>query len=397
MGLTQWIKQIFGGTPAEESAPAPPPVETSPPRSTPTPPASQWVMPRHDGRDICDWSDVIAQLKREGRLEEALSLATGCLDAMVETARRNPANAMEHYVLQVAVLQRKLKRHQDEITTISGWLDLGIAAPREDHRLELRKRLAKANELLARQEGRDSSAHHAEWKALVEEAKTAKSTLHAMSPPAQVGQRSVSGRSAARPGTDYRARTRGSRLVPSAEELRSPVFVSVDFETANRSGGASACQVALVKVEHGVVTDRYATLLKPPVGADHFEFTYLHGISSSDVRRAPSWPQVTEDIVRFVGNAPVYAHNASFDSRVWRQLDEYFVTASHPGLVYCTYRLAERAVPGLINYKLPTVTQHLAPAFILDHHRAESDAEACAAIVTAIQSSPQALAMLGHR
>ena len=42
-------------------------------------------------------------------------------------------------------------------------------------------------------------------------------------------------------------------------------------------------------------------------------------------------------------------------------------------------------MPGLVNYKLPTVTAHLAPDFELDHHSADSDAEACALIVAALQ------------
>lgn len=65
-------------------------------------------------------------------------------------------------------------------------------------------------------------------------------------------------------------------------------FVAVDFETANRSGGVSACQIALIKVRDGRVIDRLVSYLLPPQGYQHFEFTYLHGISFRDVERAPS-------------------------------------------------------------------------------------------------------------
>ncbi len=176
-----------------------------------------------------------------------------------------------------------------------------------------------------------------------------------------------------------------SRLIPSASDLASRTFVAVDFETANRSGGVSACAVALVKVSDGHVVDRLTTYLKPPAGFDHFEFTWLHGISALHTSDAPSWHEAVDEVAGFVGGAPVYAHNAPFDAKVWRELDQYFGLRTAPRAMYCSYRLARRVRPGLPNYKLPTVTKAFAPSFVLDHHQAASDAEACALIVAAIQ------------
>lgn len=160
----------------------------------------------------------------------------------------------------------------------------------------------------------------------------------------------------------------------------------MDFETANRMGGVSACQVALVKVEDGHITDRYTTFLRPPAGYDHFEFTYLHGISALDVVGAPTWAQVADQVAQFVDGAAVYAHNASFDRGVWRRLDEYFNIATLPPSFYCSYRTARSLRPGLVNYKLPTVAAEFAPEYRLNHHRADSDAEACALIVCGLQN-----------
>ena len=167
--------------------------------------------------------------------------------------------------------------------------------------------------------------------------------------------------------------------------MLADTFVAVDFETANRLGGVSACQIALVKVCGGKITDRYVTYLRPPYGYHHFEFTYLHGISALDVVGAPTWAQAAESIAQFVGGAPVYAHNASFDRGVWRKLDEHFGTHTLPESFYCSYRTARQLRPGLVNYKLPTVTAAFAPDYQLQHHRADSDAEACALIVCGLQ------------
>ncbi|AIG64388.1 DNA polymerase III subunit epsilon [Corynebacterium atypicum] len=180
-------------------------------------------------------------------------------------------------------------------------------------------------------------------------------------------------------------RSNGSRLVPTPQRLQSKAFVAVDFETANRVSRASACQIALVKVNRGRVVDRFDSLIKPPAGVNKFEFTYLHGIGPGHVARAPQWPQLVDTVAKFVAGLPVYAHNASFDAGVWRALDEYFDTSSLPEEFYCSYRTAKRIVPGLENYKLPTVARECAPGFKLDHHRAGSDAEACALIVAELQ------------
>ena len=176
-----------------------------------------------------------------------------------------------------------------------------------------------------------------------------------------------------------------SLLVPSPTQIAESGFVAVDFETANRMGGVSACQLAMVKVHDGHIVDRLNTLIRPPEGWDSFEFTYLHGISAADVVDAPLWANIADGVSQFVDGATVYAHNAAFDSRVWRQLDEYFGTTTLPSPFFCSYRTAQRLIPGLPNYKLPTVLNACAPTYRLHHHRADSDAEACALIVCQLQ------------
>ncbi|MCF4005596.1 3'-5' exonuclease [Corynebacterium uropygiale] len=404
MGLLDWIRRRVSPQQATQPTypgpvvphvpqppePAPAPTPEIQPDPEPTPQndlaPEGWFMPQYRDRDICDWIGDIADLKREGRLEEALELATGCMHAMVAAAEINPANVMEYYVIQVGIIQRKLKDYASEVEMLTDWLGRDLPAPRDDYRLEIRKRLAKAQALHAKAEGRDPSAFNAEWKRLVElskKSKEPKAVEHASS--------GIStGRSLAHPkprsSTSRPARRSGSRFVPSPAELLTPTFVAVDFETANRYSGASACQIALVKVHNGMIVERYSTLLKPPQELSYFEFTDLHGISARKVKRAPMWPHIAGDVSRFVSGLPVYAHNASFDAGVWRDLDVYFNTTSLPEPFFCTYRTARQIIPGLENYKLPTVVNACVPRYRLRHHKADSDAEACAFIVMSFQS-----------
>ena len=68
----------------------------------------------------------------------------------------------------------------------------------------------------------------------------------------------------------------------------------------------------------------------------------------------------------------------------------HFCNATLPAPFFCSYRTAQRLIPGLPNYKLPTVLHACAPNYQLNHHRADSDAEACALIVCELQRRAQA-------
>ncbi|MFW0181686.1 3'-5' exonuclease [Rothia sp. P5766] len=346
-----------------------------------------WFMPKYKGRNICDWVDDINAHKRDGHLTQALSLANGCMEAMVNASRQNPVNVMEFYVLQVATIQHKQKDYQSEVETIEGWLALNFPPPREDKRIQLQKRLARAQELLAKQRGEDPSIHRARWKHYLELEKE-----HQKATKGQKSKAPSSGKSAVSPQVPYASqgrqsasRGRRSSWVAPSEILSSPSFVAVDFETANQHG-ASACQIALVKYSSGKIVEKVSSLIKPPTGLDQFEYTHIHKISARNVKRAPTWQDIATWVQEFCDGLPVYAHNASFDADVWRALDDFYGTDTLPARFFCSYRTAEKLVPGLQNYKLPTVTQALVPGFNLRHHDADSDAEACALIIAALAS-----------
>ena len=346
-----------------------------------------WEMPRYRGLDICDWIPEIGRSKREGEWDRALSLAVGCMNAMIDAAVRNSGNVMEYYVIQVAIIQHRMKAYNDEVLTVQNWLSLGLPAPREDYRIKLRIRLAKAQELVAKSEGRDSTHYHNEWKCLVELGRINKAHKTSCS-------RVSTGYSIVHPEVSYRRsssgvhptgkKVRSPSLIPRRSDLKASTFAAVDFETANESY-VSACQVALVLMREGEVVDRYSTYLKPPRGYDYFKNTKLHGIGVKEVLCAPTWLDVSAVISRFIGDVPVWAHNSSFDSGVWRKLDEYYGICTRPRRFYCSLWASKKIIPGLVSYELPIVLRECDPSFHLDHHRADSDAEACARIVCALQ------------
>lgn len=154
-------------------------------------------------------------------------------------------------------------------------------------------------------------------------------------------------------------------------------FIAIDFETANAER-SSPCEIGLVKVENFSIIERKSFLIKPMNNYFDFYNTYLHGIDESMVENEPEFDKIYESLKQDFENYPILAHNASFDISVLRHtLDLYQL--EYPETEYsCTYQMAREALQGLFSFKLDAVCKHF--GIDLKHHRALSDAEACAEI-----------------
>lgn len=171
-------------------------------------------------------------------------------------------------------------------------------------------------------------------------------------------------------------------LTPGSLSL--PTFVAIDFETADE-GRDSACAVALVRVEQGRVVERAERLIRPP--RKSFLFTHIHGITWADVENEPEFGRVWPAVMPLLEGAQfLAAHNAGFDRAVLNACCSA-ARLTPPALHFeCTVQLARR-VWNLRPTKLPDVCSFL--GIPLDHHRAASDAEACAHIVIAAHQAMQ--------
>lgn len=160
------------------------------------------------------------------------------------------------------------------------------------------------------------------------------------------------------------------------EGMRFRKFAAIDFETADY-GRDSACALAVVIAENGTIVDKRYSLIRPP--RRDFVFSYLHGITWSDVAKKPSfgeyWPEIKS---LFEGVDFIAAHNAGFDRGVLHaccSLEGHKLPESR---YLCTMKLARR-LWNLYPTKLSDVCRHFKIA--LNHHDAASDALACANIV----------------
>jgi len=153
-------------------------------------------------------------------------------------------------------------------------------------------------------------------------------------------------------------------------------FIAIDFETAN-SKRSSICSVGIAIVENGKLLGTEHIYVKPtPNHYDAFN-TYLHDISDKDTKNEKTFKQQWKDLEKHFHNKIVVAHNASFDCSVLRfTLDN--AKLAYPDLDYhCTLMLAKETLP-LAAHTLADVSKHF--EIKLNHHNAESDAQAAALI-----------------
>ena len=164
-----------------------------------------------------------------------------------------------------------------------------------------------------------------------------------------------------------------------------PPIAVIDFETTGMSPsqGARATEVAIVLLEGGQVVDRFQSLMKTGAWIPPF-ITELTGISNAMLQDAPSADAVMRDAARFVGKAPMVAHNASFDSKFW-QAELQLADVPAPQPFACTVLLSRRLYPDAPTHKLGPLVQHLGLPRAERAHRALADAEMAAALLARMQ------------
>ena len=164
----------------------------------------------------------------------------------------------------------------------------------------------------------------------------------------------------------------------------SPIAV-IDFETTGISPdhGDRATEVAIVMVEAGRVVDRFQSLMNAGVRIPAF-ITQLTGISNAMVAAAPEVARVMAEASRFVGDAPLVAHNASFDRKFWvGELARLGLPAPQP--FACTLLVSRRLYPRAPNHKLGSLVDYHRLPRTGTAHRALADAEMAAALLDRIQ------------
>ena len=166
--------------------------------------------------------------------------------------------------------------------------------------------------------------------------------------------------------------------------MAAPIAV-IDFETTGMTPaqGARATEVAIVLMEGEQVVDRFDSLMRTGVPIPPF-IEQLTGISNAMLATAPPAEAVMREAARFVGSAPMVAHNAAFDSKFW-QSELLHAGLAAPQPFACTVLLSRRVFPDAPSHSLGRITDHLGLPRTGRAHRALADAEMAAALLARMQ------------
>lgn len=153
-------------------------------------------------------------------------------------------------------------------------------------------------------------------------------------------------------------------------------FIAFDLETTGTVPGVDQIvEIGAVRFNEGQVEAVFSTLIDPQISIPAAA-SAVNGISNEMVKGKPRVETVLEALTEFCGADPMVAHNAPFDAQFLIADFKKHEFSTPSGLILDTLPISRKVFPGLANYKLGTLVQHLKiPSS--DFHRAEEDATYC--------------------
>lgn len=156
--------------------------------------------------------------------------------------------------------------------------------------------------------------------------------------------------------------------------LESFSYTVIDFETTGFPPNGEIIEIGMVKVTKGQIESKYSKLVKPEKPIPD-EITILTGISNEMVGDKPSWSDIAEEVINFIGNSILIAHNVDFDKGFLERALGYQLA----NLWVDTWDLSKISLPTLPSYQLKYLADYL-QLKQRPFHRAISDAETTAEI-----------------
>jgi len=152
-------------------------------------------------------------------------------------------------------------------------------------------------------------------------------------------------------------------------------LVVLDFETTGLSPdmGDRAIEIGAVRLEKGLVVDRFQALMNPGKRVSAFIENYT-GITNRMLSKAAPCNEVMEQFADFMGEHNLVAHNASFDKRF---LDAELgrICRSYAGHFACSLLVARRLYQEAPNHKLGSLIAYKNIPSEGGFHRALYDSE----------------------
>lgn len=134
-------------------------------------------------------------------------------------------------------------------------------------------------------------------------------------------------------------------------------FIAFDLETTGFAPPCKIIEIGAVKVVNNKIVEEYQTFVNPCCVISR-NITCLTGIDQKMVCNAPEIREALPHFIRFIGNMPIAAHNASFDMQ-FINYEAKKLGCSITNQIIDTLALSRRYYPGLENHKLNTVARYI--------------------------------------
>jgi DNA polymerase-3 subunit epsilon len=152
-------------------------------------------------------------------------------------------------------------------------------------------------------------------------------------------------------------------------------LIVLDFETTGLSPdmGDRAIEIGAVRLEKGVVVERFQALMNPGKRINSFIENYT-GITNQMLSKAAPCDEVMEQFSNFMGGSNLVAHNASFDKR-FLDAELHRIARPYTGSFACSLLVARRLYQQAPNHKLGSLIVYKNIPSPGDFHRALFDSE----------------------
>lgn len=167
----------------------------------------------------------------------------------------------------------------------------------------------------------------------------------------------------------------------SSEEIINALsFCVIDLETTGGNHSKDKIiEVGMVKMSGMKVREEKNFLINPETSIPDF-IQRLTGISQEDVKDAPLIEDVIDEILEFIGDDIIVAHNTSFDVPFLNGILKQLGREELSNKVICTNVMTKHLIPEILNSNL----NYMSRLFKIDHskaHRAHDDALATAQLL----------------
>ncbi len=178
--------------------------------------------------------------------------------------------------------------------------------------------------------------------------------------------------------SDSRGINRGNPPEPAMNrrsQRQADTVIVLDFETTGLSPdhGDRAIEIGAVRVENGVITDRFQQLMNPGRRINSFIENYT-GITNAMLRDAPACREVMTEFSDFIEDFDMVAHNASFDRR-FLEAELAQIRRGYAGEFACSMLVSRRIYPDAPGHRLGTLVEYKSLPTDGTFHRALADAE----------------------